>query len=300
MPISITCEHCSKTLRVKDEIAGKKVKCPQCKGVIVVPKAAPAAASAGGDKQWYVRTDENEDYGPIPRSELDSWVSEGRLNADCQLLAEGSDQWQWASDIYPQLDEPEPAAAAPQAAPKPETPAPTPAPAQPAAAPQQPATPAPAADTSASEGPTIGLPGAAPTPKPAAAGKFDFGVDMSPTARAKGKRVVRKKRGGGGSSISGANPMVKAGQTKSAAGAASGEVGDKSKMVAALLGIFAGGLGIHNFYLGNKGRALTQLLVTVLTCGFGGMLMGPWGLIEGIMILTGSINTDGEGKLLKD
>lgn len=70
----------------------------------------------------------------------------------------------------------------------------------------------------------------------------------------------------------------------------------KSKMAAGLLGIFLGAWGIHNFYLGNTSRAIIQIVVTILTCGAGGI----WGLIEGIMILCGSINTDANGVPLKD
>jgi len=68
----------------------------------------------------------------------------------------------------------------------------------------------------------------------------------------------------------------------------------KSKLVAGLLGIFLGGWGIHNFYLGNTGRGIAQIIVTIVTCGIGAL----WGLIEGILILTGSINTDADGKPL--
>ncbi len=78
----------------------------------------------------------------------------------------------------------------------------------------------------------------------------------------------------------------------------------RSKMAAGLLGIFLGGLGIHNFYLGYQTKALIQLLVSVigglLTCGIATAGMSIWGLIEGIMILTGSINVDGKGIPLKD
>lgn len=74
----------------------------------------------------------------------------------------------------------------------------------------------------------------------------------------------------------------------------------KSKLAAGLLGIFLGSLGVHNFYLGNTGKALAQLLITVLTCGFGSLVTGIWGLIEGIMILSGSVTTDGKGVPLKD
>ena len=71
--------------------------------------------------------------------------------------------------------------------------------------------------------------------------------------------------------------------------------GEKSKMTAGLLGIFLGGLGIHNFYLGYTGKAIAQIFLS-LCFGVGAI----WGLIEGIMILCGSIKTDAKGNLLKD
>ena len=74
----------------------------------------------------------------------------------------------------------------------------------------------------------------------------------------------------------------------------------KSKLVAGLLGIFLGAYGIHNFYLGNTKRALIQLLLTVLSCFTLSVVAGIWGLVEGIMILAGSIVTDANGVLLKD
>lgn len=70
----------------------------------------------------------------------------------------------------------------------------------------------------------------------------------------------------------------------------------KSKIVAGLLGIFLGGLGIHNFYLGNTNRAIIQIVVSFVTCGIGGI----WGFIEGILILCGNIKTDAKGVPLKD
>lgn len=69
----------------------------------------------------------------------------------------------------------------------------------------------------------------------------------------------------------------------------------KSKMVAGLLGIFLGGFGIHNFYLGNTGKGIAQIVLS-FCCGIGAI----WGFIEGIMILCGSIKTDAKGVPLKD
>ncbi|WP_197719272.1 TM2 domain-containing protein [Actinomyces slackii] len=59
----------------------------------------------------------------------------------------------------------------------------------------------------------------------------------------------------------------------------------KSKVAAGVLGIFLGGFGIHNFYLGYTGKAVAQLLITLLTCGFGAIVSSVWGLVEGILIL---------------
>lgn len=74
----------------------------------------------------------------------------------------------------------------------------------------------------------------------------------------------------------------------------------KSKIAAGLLGIFLGCFGVHNFYLGYTGKAIGQLLLTVLSCGILSVVSGIWGLIEGILILTGSINVDAEGNRLVD
>ncbi len=74
----------------------------------------------------------------------------------------------------------------------------------------------------------------------------------------------------------------------------------KSKMAAGLLGIFLGAFGVHNFYLGYTGKAIAQLLITLLSCGFLAFASSIWGLIEGILLLTGSITVDGNGNPLKD
>lgn len=72
----------------------------------------------------------------------------------------------------------------------------------------------------------------------------------------------------------------------------------KSKMTAGLLGIFLGAFGVHRFYLGYAGIGIAQIVVTIVTCGMGAI----WGLIEGILILTGSpsFSTDAEGRPLTD
>lgn len=60
------------------------------------------------------------------------------------------------------------------------------------------------------------------------------------------------------------------------------------KIGAAICGILIGALGIHKFILGYSTAGMIMLLVTVLTCGMGGMVMGVIGLVEGIIYLTKS------------
>lgn len=77
----------------------------------------------------------------------------------------------------------------------------------------------------------------------------------------------------------------------------------KSRLGAGLLGIFLGCLGVHNFYLGYTNKGIAQLLLTLigsLACGLGPIAAAIWGLVEGIMILSGSIATDANGVKLKD
>jgi len=83
--------------------------------------------------------------------------------------------------------------------------------------------------------------------------------------------------------------------------------GAKNKMVAGLLGIFLGVYGVHNFYLGNTGKAVAQLLLGTLGMFLfflGPLISGIWGLVEGILILTSKPGSnwhqDGKGNELAD
>ena len=64
--------------------------------------------------------------------------------------------------------------------------------------------------------------------------------------------------------------------------------GADKKIVAGILGILLGGLGIHKFYLGYTKEGIIMLLVSVLTCGILWAVIHIIGLIEGIIYLTKS------------
>jgi len=60
--------------------------------------------------------------------------------------------------------------------------------------------------------------------------------------------------------------------------------GENKKLLAGLMGIFFGGLGIHKFVLGYNKEGIILLLATFLTCGMASII----GFIEGIVYLTKS------------
>lgn len=133
MPIEIQCQQCNARFRVGDQYVGKRVKCAKCRATIPVEPAEPLAvdaveiaptmpaaqkpaatqsaakepaakkpaAEATGD--WFMQTEEGEQYGPVTKADLDAWVTEGRLDAGCQVLRDGWEQWKWAEEVFPQL-----------------------------------------------------------------------------------------------------------------------------------------------------------------------------------------------------
>jgi len=73
---------------------------------------------------------------------------------------------------------------------------------------------------------------------------------------------------------------------------------DKEKVLAGLLQLFVGCFGVGQFYTGHTGIGVAQLLITVLTLGFLAPVSMLWGLIDGILMLTGSV-ADKQGRPLR-
>ena len=69
----------------------------------------------------------------------------------------------------------------------------------------------------------------------------------------------------------------------------------KSKILAGLLGMFLGVFGAGRFYLGYYKIGVLQMIVSIATLGAGVI----WPFIDGVLILTGSIIQDAEGRPLK-
>ena len=113
MAIEIICQGCSKKLRVPDEHAGKQARCPECGAIMAIPASAlPTRAATGpflGSPQtappdkWYLQTEDGHSYGPVPRAELDRWVTDGRVTARSMLRREDEVNGTLATQLYPQL-----------------------------------------------------------------------------------------------------------------------------------------------------------------------------------------------------
>jgi TM2 domain-containing membrane protein YozV len=59
---------------------------------------------------------------------------------------------------------------------------------------------------------------------------------------------------------------------------------ENKKLICGILAIVIGSLGIHKFILGYNTEGIIQIVISVFTCGIGGII----GLIEGIIYLTKS------------
>ena len=113
MPLQILCPHCFQSLVLPYTEAGLKVSCPNCRGPITITAAHSATEKKKPAERprpapadlWFFKAEDGSDYGPVNKQTLDQWFAEGRISADCQILHVGDEQWHWANDLFPELDE---------------------------------------------------------------------------------------------------------------------------------------------------------------------------------------------------
>lgn len=58
----------------------------------------------------------------------------------------------------------------------------------------------------------------------------------------------------------------------------------KSRLAYILLGLFLGGLGVHNFYAGYNGKGIAQLLMSLLSVGILSPVVAIWVIVEIITV----------------
>src|SRR5262245_53495155 len=121
MSLEVRCAGCGKMLRVADEHAGKALRCPVCNHISTAPSASATVAAAPAPT-WHMRTPEGQTYGPVTRDELDRWVGQGRISADCELGQTATGPWESATSLFPTIVRPAPRPAAPAPAFQPPSP----------------------------------------------------------------------------------------------------------------------------------------------------------------------------------
>lgn len=104
MPIETMCPGCGRKLRVGDEFAGKQARCPVCNEIYSVMVDAEPTRDLPNANSWRLKTPEGQIYGPVLKDELDKWVTDGRVTADCYLAPDESD-WERADRFYRVLKE---------------------------------------------------------------------------------------------------------------------------------------------------------------------------------------------------
>jgi phage FluMu protein Com len=119
MAIVFSCNQCNHRLRVPEDVAGKRIKCPQCQQVLRIPEASPSSPADAAeppppetpqtdpseeDRPLQLKTPDGSIYGPVSRDEMDQWFSEGRITELCELLDQYGNHWRWSNEVYPSLD----------------------------------------------------------------------------------------------------------------------------------------------------------------------------------------------------
>lgn len=110
MPLEFSCASCNRQLRVGQEHAGKTIRCPACGQISTAPIPGspniPSAVDIAGkdsSPQWFMRSPDGREFGPISRAELDRWVRERRVFVGCLVRDENANLWTPAETLYPQL-----------------------------------------------------------------------------------------------------------------------------------------------------------------------------------------------------
>lgn len=103
MSIETICKGCAAKLRVGNEYAGRKARCPHCKTIYTVPGVEHVDGISDTGESWLLRVKDGTLYGPVTKSDLDGWVQEGRLDSASQIRRESETEWRQATEVYASL-----------------------------------------------------------------------------------------------------------------------------------------------------------------------------------------------------
>src|SRR5262245_39454356 len=85
MAIAFSCPHCQKAYKVKDELAGKKAACTQCKKVMTVPTPTPAPSIVDSHALEALAT---AALGDEPKAITNGEVAHSAIKIECEYCFE--------------------------------------------------------------------------------------------------------------------------------------------------------------------------------------------------------------------
>jgi uncharacterized RDD family membrane protein YckC len=91
----VTCPDCHKKAKLRDDLAGKTVRCPQC-------NAQFAAQETTGHK-WFYATG-SEKIGPLSQEEFDELVNDGTIGRETLVWRKGMSEWQSLDQAGPAVE----------------------------------------------------------------------------------------------------------------------------------------------------------------------------------------------------
>jgi hypothetical protein len=74
-----------------------------CNTIYVVPGGTtekPAVSTAETGAPWYMKTPEGQVFGPVNRAELERWLADGRISAECELRTRENQEWRPADEYF--------------------------------------------------------------------------------------------------------------------------------------------------------------------------------------------------------
>ena len=89
--LKIQCGFCGAAYEVGLELVGHKVRCETCKHSFDV-EVPDGLETEGEARVWRFQMPGGQKFGPVSKLELDEYLFEGVLTADCQVHKEGDDR----------------------------------------------------------------------------------------------------------------------------------------------------------------------------------------------------------------
>ena len=97
MTIQVQCPQCQSVLKVRDDMAGRKGKCPKCGTTVSIPATTTEPEieqlqDAGGQDEWYYESS-GQQVGPVSQVVVKQMAGAGQISGATLVWKEGMTGW---------------------------------------------------------------------------------------------------------------------------------------------------------------------------------------------------------------